>query len=186
MTETGNHNDRGRTTNVTTDRKLRTFQRDVLITLTNEERHTRGAMLADKLRELSETRENFKKVQREWSNKIKDADKEVDRIADAVRDGKETRQVLCYEIVVGNTVETRRVDTDELVAAPRPAEAREAQEPLPGTTPPGVGILDDVPTTAMPAGEQRAQASLGIVNEDGDIIPAEGEGKPRKGKKATE
>lgn len=136
----------------TQSKKLRTFQRDVLITLTPEERHKRGAMLADKLREASELREDFKKVQREWSSRLKDADKEIERIADAVRDGKENRQTLCYEIIIGGSVETRRVDTDEQVAAPRPATMQEAQEPLRGV-PPGQGILDGGNTQVDESGD---------------------------------
>jgi hypothetical protein len=108
-----------------------TFRRQLPCKLTTEESARYGQMLSSKVRERELTDETRKSVAAEYGAKIKMITAEISRVAAALEKNEELRPIDCYKVFHAGTMQTIRVDTNEVVEV-RPATDAERQAPLPG------------------------------------------------------
>lgn len=160
------------------EKPRRTFNKELRCKLTTEEVTERARQFGIKHKEHKELEETVKQKKREMGVTLTNSEKEMVRLADAVRDREELRPVECYDEVIRGEYLIKRVDTDEIVDR-RPATPAEAQTTIPGAeashAPPGAGIL----SRAAPANDGASE-----VNDEGDVIPSE-QGEAPKAKRKS-
>ncbi|MFW6369359.1 MAG: hypothetical protein ACOC0J_02125 [Myxococcota bacterium] len=120
---------------------MKTIIENLPVTLTQEERISKGKALAAVLREVAETEEAAKDAAAEFRGKVKGLKVKAGALATEVDTGKESRPVECcwHPNLEAKTMELYREDTGEFVRS-RPMEYEDKQEHLPGFN---VEDLDD-------------------------------------------
>lgn len=149
---------------------------------------------ADLEAERDELEEQFADVKRDWSKRIDEAEKRIDHLGTEIRARARKSVVICHDRVdrITRMVETVREDTGEVVDR-RVANLFEAGQILPQTehskgdniAAPGDEDPNDHADDDLARAAAESQAASGNVEtEDGDVIPAEGDGKrTRRSKK---
>jgi hypothetical protein len=128
------------------------FTRELPCKLTAAAREQYGKQMAQKVnaRDLLDAKRKMQAAT--YAAEIKGYDAEIKRCAQALESDQELRPVECTLLFRAGTMQTIRLDTNEVVDV-RPAEPSEAQPPLPHTVPhkggaPARGFpdLDEGPT----------------------------------------
>lgn len=141
----------------------REFTRELPVALDDRELQVYGKMLAEKVKEVELLEERKKAETNSWASKIKIANAEIKRIADARAKGEELRPVMCRERIKGNVIEIVRVDRGEVVDT-RPAELRDLQTSLPGTGVP------EIPTELPDGSGPTEHNGEDVVSSSGDTV----------------
>lgn len=116
-----------------TRRKRDTVKRDLLVTLTDDERLARGATLTQLLGEQDVADEGHAAVCKMHRDAKKERLKKIRAISREVRSGKAEREVECAWVIEGTTACLIRLDTSEIIEN-RPATDHERQERLEGVS----------------------------------------------------
>lgn len=146
------------------EKPIRSYPLEVPVPLTGEEEKKYGEQLAGLLGERRLNEDKKKQVTKEYSTKISKIQNDIDRIAGALRDGKELRVTDVYDIFHNGVIETRR-QFDHCVVSSRAATHDDRQADLfPGVNdgPNGDGKEPEPANDEQPAdGEHELDAPAG-------------------------
>jgi hypothetical protein len=117
--------------NVTTDILRKNIQRELPCPLTNDERLQRAIEASKRRAARGELEATLDAAKEAAKKAIADDEAALERLDNAVRDGREKRLIACYERFRSGTVELVRDDNGEIVET-RAATMAEAQRQLPG------------------------------------------------------
>lgn len=142
--------------------------------------------------EIGDVTDQFGDVKREWNKRIEDLEKRKEHLGGCLITRSRKSVVICHERVdaITRMVEVVREDTGEVVDR-RVANLFEASKVLPETkhiggdeiAAPGDDAAVDADLEAAQAESAAAQKAVGVEeNEDGDVVPPEGEPK-KKGRR---
>ncbi len=123
---------------------------------------------------LAEIEQKATDVKAEWKEKIEMQERIIATLSEDIAREKQDRVILVHEIFANGQVKTIREDNG-IVVATRAATSQESQRYLPAMEGPGGGLLD--------AARKAQKDNASEENDEGDVVPSEGDEKPKKRKK---
>lgn len=143
--------------------------------------------------ELNDVTDQFGDVKRDWNKRIEDIEKRKEHFSAQLLTRSRKSVVICHERVdaITRMVEVVREDTGEVVDR-RVANLFEASKVLPATThiggddiaAPGDDDAKDEELEAAQAESTAAQRAANVEeNDEGDVVPPEGEPKKKGGRR---
>jgi hypothetical protein len=143
------------------------IRRELPVKLTDEEMfeiHLHKCKLED---QLEEAEQDLADVKADWKTKIEVLESQIAEKRGWLRTGEQKRVVKCYERWRGNLLEVVREDTSAVVDT-RTSTLKDTQPDLPELA-------------QAQADAAKTQSDAGVSeDDDGNVIPLEGDGKKRK------